>query len=193
MSINLLPPEEKISSVDKQIISRKALCGFLCSLALIVIINMFFGLVLMGKKSVVANLEKRYNIYQNLQGEIKGLDENIAYLNREFDLIDKFFPKKFSWSEKLLELSKKVPDEIWFQRLSIIGEKDKEILKINGYVANLNLEEKPLAILNRFIKMLKDDQSFSTNFSEIRLIDVKASTLKNKEILEFNLELTIKK
>jgi Tfp pilus assembly protein PilN len=193
MSINLLPPEEKISSVDKQIISRKALCGFLCSLAVIVIINMFFGIVLMNKKAVVANLEKRYKIYQDLQGDIKGMDENVAYLNREFALLERFFPKKFFWSEKLLELSKKLPEEIWFQRLSISGEKTKETLKINGSVANLSLEEKPLAILNRFIKTLKDDQSFSENFSEIRLIDVKSSSINNKEILEFNLELPIKK
>jgi len=193
MAINLLPPEEKVSLVEKKIISRKTLCGLLCSLALIVIINMFFGLVLMNKKAAVAVLEKRYKIYQDLQGEVKSLNENIAYLDREFALIENFFPKKFSWSERLLELSKKLPEEIWFQRLSISGDKEKETLKISGSVANLNLEERPLSMLNRFIKTIKDDTSFSAGFTDIRLVDVHATTVKNKEILEFNLELPVKK
>jgi Tfp pilus assembly protein PilN len=193
MSINLLPPEEKTSSVDKHIISRKAICGFLCSLAIIVIINMFFGVILMNKKSTVANLEKRYKIYQGLQEEIKGLNTSVAYLNRELTLIDDFFPKKLYWSEKLLQLSKKVPEEIWFQRLSINTDKERELLRINGSVANLNPEEKPLSLLNKFIKTLKDDQVFSVSFSEIRLVDVKTASLQNKEILEFNLELPLKK
>ena len=193
MAINLLPPEEKVSLVEKKIISRKALCGLLCSLALIVILNMFFGLVLMSKKAAVGALEKRYKIHQGLQEEIKGLNGNVAYFNREFALIENFFPKKFYWSEKLLQLSKKVPEEIWFQRLSISSDKERELLKINGSVANLNPEEKPLSLLNKFIKALKDDQDFSASFLEIRLVDVKSASLQNKEILEFNLELPLKK
>lgn len=147
----------------------------------------------MNKKSTVANLEKRYTIYQGLQEEIKGLSANVAYLDRELTLIENFFPKKFYWSEKLLQLSKKVPEEIWFQRLSVSTNKEKELLKINGSVANLNPEEKPLSLLNKFIKALKDDRDFSASFSEIRLVDVKTASLQNKEILEFNLELPLKK
>jgi Tfp pilus assembly protein PilN len=147
----------------------------------------------MNKKSTVATLEKRYKIYQDLQGEIKGLNENIAYSNREAALIENFFPKKFSWSEKLLELSKKLPEEIWFQRVAISTYKDNGMLRIKGSVANLNLEEKPLSILNRFIKTIKADTSFSASFSDIRLADVKSTILKNKDVLEFNLELPVKK
>lgn len=193
MAINLLPPEEKIKVIDKQIVGRKALCGFLCSLALIVLINMFFGIILMSKNSYVANLEKKYKIYQDLQGDIKKIKENIDYSNREFELIDKFFSNHFYWSEKLLKLSQKVPEEIWFQRLSINNDKDRGVLKINGLVANINSEERPLSILNKFIKTLKNDQTFFNDFSEIRLIDVKSASLKNKEGLEFNLELLLKK
>jgi hypothetical protein len=60
-------------------------------------------------------------------------------------------------------------------------------------VASLNPEEKPLSTLNNFIKRLKDDKSFSENFTEIRLVDVKSMSLQNKEVLEFNLELPLKK
>jgi Tfp pilus assembly protein PilN len=193
MSINLLPPEEKVPLIDKQIAIRKALCGFLCALALIVILNMFFGFMLMNKHNIVNNLEKKYKVYQGLQGEVKSLQENIDYLNRKSALMQNFLPTKFYWSEKLLELSKKVPEEIWFQRLSISSDREKDTLRINGSVANLNREEKPLSILNNFIKTLKDDEVFSKNFSEIRLVDVKSSSLQNKEVLEFNLELPLKK
>ncbi|MFA6282258.1 MAG: hypothetical protein WCY05_07150 [Candidatus Omnitrophota bacterium] len=193
MSINLLPSEEKNVAADRQIIIRKVICGGLVSLATIVIINMFFGIILMSRNAQVTKLEKKYNIYQNLQKDIVDLRKNIDYLNREIALIEGFFSNNFSWSGKLLTLAKNIPQEIWLKRLAINNEKGIQVLKISGSVTNLETDEKPLSILNKFIERLKKDNAFSKDFEEIALIDIRSASIKTREILEFNMDLIVKK
>ncbi|UCC95857.1 MAG: hypothetical protein JSW40_03690 [Candidatus Omnitrophota bacterium] len=186
MKINLLPQDEISKSRDIKIILRKSVYAILASLFLIGCINIFFEINKRQNQSRYNALKSKHDSYVELKREVDELTTTIQYLNQEFNLISSSVLNKFYWSEKLLELSKIMPREIWLKRIKI--DKRGE-MKLEGYLLPSTMEESPLSILSSFIKTLQSHEEFSKDFSEISLGNVRVITMKKQEILEFNITL----
>ncbi len=189
MKINLLPESEIARALDKNEIIRRSIFGLLSTLAFIAIFFIIFGINMRFKRSKFVTLEGKYKNYVNLKTEVQTLKDNIHALNKEFGLINSSLFKKFFWSEKLLNISKIMPREIWLRTIRI-DKNDK--VKIQGLLLPSSSEERPISILSRFIRSLKEDKEFFKDFSEIALVDVKSISVKDKDIYEFNIALTVK-
>lgn len=192
MNINLLPEKEIIKSLDKIDLAKKLLCGVLCSVALVVIVNLYFGFIIGHRQGKLTALEKEYHDYLELKESVKKLNQEIDSLDKMSALLEEFSPQQFYWSAKLLDLSEIIPEEIWLNKLQAEIKEDEEKLSLQGYLLPFRIEERPISVLNRFIKRIKEEDKFFKDFSDIFLVDVKAASLKNKEVLEFNIELILK-
>lgn len=189
MKINLLPESEISRALDKNEIIRRSVAGLLFSLAFIALFFIIFGINMRFKRSKFVTLEGKYKKYVTLKAKVKTLKDRIYALNKEFGLINTSLFKKFFWSEKLLSISKIMPREIWLRSLRV-DKKGK--VKMKGLLLPSSSEERPISILSQFIRSLKEDREFSKDFSEIALVDVKSISVKDKDIYEFNISLTIK-
>ena len=190
MKINLLPESETTKVLDKNEIIRRSIFGLLFTLATIAIFFISFGINMRFKRLEFVTLESKYKNYVSLKTEVQTLKEGIHALNKEFGLIDSSLFKKFFWSEKLLSISKIMPKEIWLREIRL-DKKDQ--VKVQGLLLPSSSEERPISVLSQFIRSLKEDKAFSKDFSEIALVDVKSIFVKDKDIYEFNIALTVKK
>lgn len=190
MKINLLPGEETIKSLTKEEITKRLLLGASIAVVLAAAIFVTLTINLTFKKSQNAALTTKYENYINLKNEVQELREDVHALNVESELINSLFFKKVFWSEKLLILSKIMPAELW---LKTIQMDDESKMRLKGFLLPAFAEERPIAILSKFIRNLQENKEFFKDFSEISLVNVKSVPGKGKEVYEFNIALIIGK
>ena len=189
MYINLLPEQEIARVIDKNEIIRRSLYGLASAFAFIALLYIVFAVNMKLKRSKFVTLESKYQNYIDLKNEVQTLKENIYSLNKEFGLINASLFKKFFWSEKLLSISKLMPDDLWLNAIRV-GRGNE--IKLQGFLLPGSTEERPIAILSRFMRRLQENKEFFKDFSEISLVDVRSISAKNKEIFEFNIALKTK-
>lgn len=189
MYINLLPEQEITRAIDRNEIIRRSLYGLASAFALIALLYIVFAVNMKIKRSRFVNLESKYQNYIDLRNEVQTLKEDIYSLNKGFGLINESLFKKFFWSEKLLNISEIMPDELWLNSIKI-GRGNE--IKLQGFLLPVSTEERPIAVLSRFMRRLQENKEFFKDFSEVSLVDVRSVSAKDKEIFEFNIALKIK-
>ena len=141
-----------------------------------------------GDAPDLLDLEQQYRNFINTENEIKQFELDIVQLKKRSDLLKSVLPVQFYWSEKLVLLTRLIPPEAWLDKLTV----RENVLQVNGYIYAENSTERPIAILNRFIKNLNGEPSFSDDFRTIDLIDTFTTINQDKEVLEFELQMTLK-
>jgi len=198
MSINLIQKEDKLGLIEKKVIFKKFIYNTIFSLIVWGCVNLYFSFILINTNKKVAALEKEFNNYTNLQKKIEASQNELDELNKKLKILKSFYKRDFFWSEKLLILTKSMPNEMWLENLKIEKVDKKEILKLNGYIYASDTQEKSISILNNFIKSLKEDEFFFKDFADINLVDAKATIKEinsvniNKNILRFELNIYTK-
>ncbi len=199
MGINLNLEKQRGVLLKSKVIPKAALA---VSVILSVWLSIFVSLRwdLNRKKQVLQKFEEKNRIYVSLKNKITFLEKEQENLLKEKKLLDTFLGQPFFWSEKISTLADALPEEAWLRRVAFNKEREAEILKISGFLFSAGEERKPLTILNQFIKALRENPSFFQHFSEINMVDAKTtqstggtSSGEVNEILEFNLELPLKK
>jgi len=184
MGINLLPESETIKSVSINKIIKRSATAILCSILLVASAAVYLSVKINVTNSEFKKLESKFKDYTELQRAVKGLDQDLTFLNGEATLITEKLSRRLIWSEKLLILAQIMPEAMWLK--TITANKQNE-MHLKGLLLPLVAERRPLAILSDFIKQLKEDQGFFMGFSEISLVDVKTIKANEREILEFNI------
>lgn len=206
IKINLLPAETRkkealFSKIDFSQLSVQKVPVLLIAAALAAILivlqisvlamNIYFGFSL-------ASLTKRYAIIEPQKKEADLLKAQTDLINKKIGAIDELMGKRFSWAGKLNDLSDSITPGIWLAELDY-DEKmvDKSgahpsagsragipgTLIISGYASGVG--EQGAALVGKFIKSLKDNQQFYSDFSRIELISVKSDRVHNQEVMKF--------
>lgn len=99
---------------------------------------------------------------------------------------------RINWNEKLKRLAEIMPKETWITELTLgestgIPGSRLLILKGSTYTEDPSME---IEITNNFSKLLKEDPVFMRGFKRLTLGTVKKETLKNLEIVNFDISAT---
>lgn len=175
--------------------------------ALLAIQIVLFGLSILGG-AIFNSLEKGYKQILPQKQEAQRLQARISDMGEKVTAIDELMVKRFSWAEKLNTLSDSVTPGIWLTQLDYdekVIERPKtpaggpskgpikagiekvlaRYLIISG--ASQSMEEEGTALIGRFIKSLKENPSFYSDFSDIELGSIKREQMGGQEIMTFKI------
>lgn len=216
IEINLLPEELKkrkraepkidVVNINLEKISVLKIAIFAAGVVVAVQIAVF-GFGIFG--GIIFNSMER-NYKQILPGkqEAEQLKAQVSVMNKKVTAIDELMVKRFSWAQKLNDLSDSVTPGIWLTQLDYderIIERPKAVANISkgqeGKVATEKILERYLiisgaassmgeegtALIGRFIKGLKENQTFYSDFSDIELGSIKREQFGGQEIMTFKI------
>ena len=217
ITLNLLPPEyrkkkgtfslERLPGVDKisfQFVNKLPLKqiylygggGLLAIYTLIFLSILFNDYTLKG-------LKKEW-------GDVAPEREKIDKLSKEYaelDATEKAREKlrgHFRWSQKLQELNDSVVRGVWLREL-FLGERSLETpaatkpgspskkertLILLGSAASPKGDE--TALVGRFIRSLKENKNFISDFSEVELESIKRREIQSYEVMDFKIICTFR-
>ena len=164
-------------------------------------------------KSKAAVLLKKYNTILPERKDAISLKAQIDLINKKMAAIDELMVKRFAWAKKLNDLSDSMTPGIWLSNLEydektgenvISASQSSQALKgkvqaprtatekvtlryliISGYASSMG--EQGTALIGKFIKNLKDNPGFYSDFSDIELGSIKSEKVQDQEVMSFKL------
>jgi hypothetical protein len=166
-----------------------------------------FGFGIFGR-IILGTLEKNYKQVLPKKKEAEQLKSQISNMGKKVSAIDELMVKRFSWAKKLNDLNDSVTPGIWLTQLDYderIVEKPKaapnvskgheskvatekvleRYLIISGAASSMG--EEGTALIGRFIKSLKENASFYSDFSDIEFASIKREQIAGQEIMTFKI------
>ncbi|MFA5142829.1 MAG: hypothetical protein WC522_01500 [Candidatus Omnitrophota bacterium] len=219
ITINLLPEErrEKESSLSKFTLTFKGQEGLFRNLAiaaLAALICMHIVLFFVGARSTATAkaMSQKYIALAPARREYEALITEVSVANRKAKAIDDLMANRFSWAQKLNELSDCVAQGVWLTNISY-DEKPSEVsvqvkaaslmngkkeitktetrtlnlryLNISGYASSMG--EQGTALIGKFIQGMKDNPSFFRDFIDIKLESIKSEKIFDQEVMSFKI------
>ena len=138
-------------------------------------------------------IESRKDRIQNVQDEIASLKETVGIDLSKSD-IESFYnfeDRHMLWAEKLKVLSEITPDYMAITEIDY--RKDTKNMRDRvtiSAVSRVVSDEKDFTVIEKFINLLKSDQIFSKDFSNIRFVTSDRFMSRGQEILTFKIEAT---
>jgi hypothetical protein len=165
-------------------------------------------------RTYLGSLEKRCIEISPKNKEADLLKGQVEVINQKVSVIDELMVDRFSWSKKLGDLSDCVTSGIWLTEVSCndkvseksaargaraanVGEETLERLKpvaeksisrylvISGYASSKG--EEGTALIGKFIKSLKDNRDFYSDFSDIELGGIRRDKTEDQEVMGFRI------
>lgn len=158
-------------------------------------------------KAVMGSLQKRYDELLPRKKEAEALSKQVDTMSKKVNAIDALMVKRFSWAKKLNALSDSVTPGIWLSELSynekvtehpvptpagknksagtVMEKSVSKYLIISGYVSSMG--EQGTALVGKFIKSLKDNSNFYSDFSSIELGAIRSDKIEGQEVMNFKL------
>jgi hypothetical protein len=160
---------------------------------------------------IAGSYKKSYDRIAPQRREAEKLSAGIKKMSKKVSAIDELMVKRFSWAAKLNELSDSITPGIWLTQLDYeekLTERPKagqqlsarksesqaqgatekvmaRSLLISG--ASQSMGEEGTALIGRFIKSLKSNASFYSDFSDIELGSIKREHLAGQEVMTFKI------
>ena len=168
------------------------------------------------KDATLKSLGSEYKIVSLKKRETEKLKIQMDTMNKRVAAIDELMVKRFSWGKKLDSLSDSVTPGIWFTELEYDekltdapniadtdstknrpGESKQTAEKIlSKYLilsgAAYSKGEEGAALVGRFIKSLKDNPEFYSDFSDIELGTIKTDRVDGQDITMFRITCLLK-
>jgi len=165
-------------------------------------------------KSKVTSLSKTYNSIVPENKEALALKSQLDLINKKIKAIDELMVKRFGWAKKLNDLSDSMTPGIWLSSLeyeekfserasagqpkpgaidvkkAVVSKlaTEKVMLKyliISGYASSMG--EQGTALIGKFIKSLKDNAGFYSDFNDIELGSIRSERMQDQEVMSFKL------
>lgn len=211
IEINLLPEEMRkkpspfanidFSSFDIKKLPFLSIAAWVVG-ALILLEVVLFGLGVYSR-IVLASLTKRYEAAMPKKKEADALKAQNDAINKRVGAIDELTGKRFSWAKKLNALSDSMTPGVWLTDLfydeqPVPGAQQAKgrpggmpgRIVMGGYAAGSG--EQGAALVGKFIKSLKDNPEFFSDFSDVELVGVKSDKIENQEVVNFRIRCPFK-
>jgi hypothetical protein len=181
----------------------------------VVLVSLHVILFVVGSqsKSRAAAMMKKYNSIMPERNSALALKSQIDLMNRKVAAIDQLMVKRFGWAEKLSSLNDSITPGIWLSELTYDEKMSERTMKvvtkqaapggkgqalkqstekvalkylvISGYASSMG--EQGTASIGKFIKSLKDNPEFYSDFSNIELGSIKSEKMQDQEVMSFKL------
>ena len=183
--------------------------------AVLILITVHISLFFMNMKSSESYkaLSQKNKRLAPAKKEYETLKAEAEISKKKATAIDELMANRFSWAKKLSDLSESLTQGIWLTELSyqensteipvqvkappirpgskkeVMATEMKKItlryLNISGYASSMG--EQGTALIGKFIKNMKDNESFFSDFSEIKLESIKSDKILDQEVMSFRI------
>ncbi len=189
IEINLLPEglrkkkSEPVFSLNIEAEKLKFLAiGGAVVILILIVMALFFGSFI--RSAQINGLLAREKIFSDRLSEINSINKEIAVLKTKMGVLDQLTKRKFLWAEKFNQLSDLVLPGIWFTHVYTDSENR---LIIEGSV--ISKSEEAMAFVGKFMKNIKDDQRFFSDFKNIKLESVQRRNKGERDVVDFKISL----
>jgi len=168
-------------------------------MAFLLLGTIFFYVKLSSSLDRKIKMHRTQRVY--LSGQLSQVERDLEKATEERGLISKLQVKKVEWSQKLMDLSKIMPDDLWLTNLSIKttekrkkGSRDVEeetYLTIKGVTVPMPGRE-PLDSIAHLISSLNSLDSYQRDFNAATLVYTHLSREKDREFMEFEISSKLK-
>jgi len=202
IEINLLPKEMRRRKIDLPDISLMPI------VILIVVLHLTLSFSANMKGKSLSLLEKKWEGLQPNKQIAEELTGELTAMRTKIDVIDDLIQGRMNWSLKLSDLCDAMISGVWLNKLwleerviiermetknqeggdrpnIITRERVVRTLHLNGSVIATGGQE--TAAIGKFIKSLKNNRSFFSDFTEIETSSIQRSRLKDLEVMDFEL------
>lgn len=194
VQINLLPAAAKKKQRIKAELTIKVapLIFVLAGVILIVIaVWTILGIQLLGKQRELARLDKQLKAFQGGLQNLDQLTQDKKQAQEKLEFLDSNLKREVFWAKNLNRLNNLVPLGIWLKKVSLETRKEEHLkkyasLSIDGSAVSVQGEEM-IDLIGGFMSVLKKDEVFSEQFSEIKLISSRRKKIGNFDVMDFNL------
>jgi len=146
-------------------------------------------------KKRIAKIKDDWKVTEPLMKEREVLIQQKKELSDFLVFIDQHLKKDILWSEKLTELSRIIPSEIWLRGLSLKkGTENKQefsFLDLEASIGYLKSDEEMLTKINDFVERLKGDKEFFSDFENLSLSAIQKEE-GGERVMNFRLTLPLK-
>jgi len=197
IEINLLPEEtkKKKHSAPKIDVSAMSVPSFrIVSIAarsagVILIIQLILFAIGSMSGAAFKSLTLEHKDILPKKQETEKLKIRVGVMNAKVGAINELMVKRFSWEKKLNALSDAMIPGVWLMDLNYDEKLTENVL--SGYLvlsgAASNMSEEGTALIGRFMKSLKDDSAFYSDFSDIELGTIGREKMDEQEIMTFKI------
>jgi len=136
--------------------------------------------------------QNRENRIQQVKDEIESLKENVGIdlSKSDIETYYEFENKHILWADKLKVLSEITPDYMAITEIDF--KKDKNDIRRDrvtlSAISRFVSDEKDFSVVEKFINLLKSNEVFSADFSDIRFVTSDRFISRGQEILAFKIE-----
>lgn len=183
-----------------------AACGFVAAIQVFLFV---IGVIAAANFNIT---EKRYKEILPKKQEAESVGNQLERMTNKVSAINELMVKRFSWAKKLNTLSDSMTPGVWLTALEY-DEKSAEparaadtdpdekapgpgesaaalkapsrYLIISGAASSMG--EEGAALIGRFIKNLKSNSSFYSDFSDIQLGTIKRAKMEDQEVMAFKI------
>lgn len=213
IEINLLPPEIKKRKRKIELPDISFLPIVAGLLGVIIIIHLLLGMTLSLKAKSLKRLERKWETILPDEQVADRMKSELTAMRGKIGAIDKLMKNRRSWARRLNDISDSMIAGVWLNKLWLenrvitqepavkndaggSGGKVKEIkaeskkivirsLHLAGSVIAAGGEE--TATIGKFIRGIKDNESFFSDFKDIESASIQRTKLKEEEIMNFEL------
>ena len=172
--------------------------GVVVVLALILLQVLMFVIGFAGSARV-RSLTKKYAALTDQKKQADILKAKVDDINKRSAAIDELMSRRFGWAKKLNDLSDSMTQGIWLTELvyderptgrpaaagPVTGVRMPGSLVLSGYAVGSG--EHGTALVGRFIKSLKENTGFYSDFREIELVSAKSERVENQDVMNFRI------
>ena len=188
IEINLLPEEMRrrkgpqfnfnLEPGNIKIIAGSAVAGIL------ILLIVFLSLGSVIRKGQTRGLLAKEQAITAQTTDIEAINSEISILRARMSVLAQIAKRRFLWAEKLNDLSGLMLPGIWLTR---IYTDSQDRLVIEGSV--ISKKEEAMASVGKFMKNIREDDSFFRDFSDVKLESVQRKNTDERDVVDFNIAL----
>ncbi len=159
------------------------------------LVGIFFRVETAYRRAGLSNITKEYQQEEERVRKINALKQEKDTVAQEAAYLNGYLKRNIIWSQKLAQLRKIIPKEVWLTNLSFEKKTGKDTQGFSLYLkGGLIPQDKtsPLGTLTKFINKLKEDKDFFIDFDNPVLTDFRTELRENTEIITFAIEMPFK-
>jgi len=194
VQINLLPSSAKKQQQRKMELGLKLEPLIFIAIGIIVSIGIVWALLgvrISMQRKQLSQLDQEMQSLKSSLRKLNKLEQDKKLLGGKLEFLSQQLKKEIIWAENLNHLSNLVPEGIWLKKVELETEKKDNLSSYVGWDINAAVvslyDEEMMDLIGKFMTALKQDQVFSEQFSEIKLISSKRGKFQNIAMMDFNL------
>ena len=191
VEINLLPEEMRKKKgsrfkLDIEMGKVKILAGAgVAGVLIFLIVFLLIGTSI--RRRQVLNLSLKEQNLESQKSEAERISSELSILKAKLNILDQITEREFLWAEKMDKLADILLPGIWFTR--VYTDSGGKFI-IEGSV--ISKKEEAMASVGKFMKNIREQQSFFGNFKDIKLESVQRKSTEEKDVVDFRIVLYFK-